>query len=145
MAKDAAKKLIQAIASGATRIDAAAEPDFRKVAEAARASLRLFSQSLTRAYEKAQKARDIDRAEAIDRVIDYLDVVRIGIGQKIIDYLDGSPEVAKACAEITGASDAMEAEAKRTAGTADDLTKATAMVDGLTKLIGWVKDKSKPA
>jgi cell division septum initiation protein DivIVA len=145
MAKDAAKDLIKAIAAGSTRLAADAEPDFRQLAETVRTKLRLMSQALTRCYEQAQNAGDIDRADAIDQVISYLDVVRIGIGQKIIDYLDGTPEVAKACASITEAAEAMEAEAERTAGSADDLKKATVLVDGLTKLVGWVKDKAKPA
>ena len=139
MADDAARLLYEALGRGDHR-SAIGDPDFKAQAEAVRARLKALSMALYPYYEAAQNAGDYKRADAIDDAISQIDILRISIAQSIVRYLDDAPDVAEACKAIDAVSGRLKAAADHAEQSAADLGKVTTILDGLTKLVGFVAD-----
>lgn len=139
MATEAARLLYEAVGRGEHR-PSTADPGFKASAEAVQACLKALSVALYPCYEAAQNAGDYDRADAIDDEIAKLDLLRISIAQSIIRYLDDAPDVAAACKQIDAINGTLKDAAAHAEQSAADLGKVTGILDGLTKLVGFVAD-----
>lgn len=139
MADDAARLLYEALGRGEHR-PAVGDPDFTAQAEAVRARLKALSMALYPHYEAARNAGDTNRADAIDDVLSQVDLLRISIAQSIVRYLDDAPDIAEACKRIDEVNGRLEAAADHAGQSAADLAKVTDVLDGLTKLVGFVTD-----
>lgn len=139
MADDAARRLYEALGRGEHR-PGIGDPGFKAQAEAVRARLKALSTALYPYYEAARNAGDHDRADAIDDVLAQVDLLRISIAQSIVRYLDDAPDVAEACERIGEINGRLETAAGRAEQSAADLAKVTDVLEGLTKLVGFVAD-----